>query len=47
MQKARRVRLIMYVVYVLVLIAGAAALYYFVPAEVVDAVRETYGGNAE
>jgi len=42
MTRARKVRLIIYLVYLLILAAAALALYYFIPADVIDAIRSTY-----
>lgn len=42
MQRARKTRLIFYLVYLLILAAGAFALYKLVPRDVIDLLRETY-----
>jgi len=43
--RARRTRRIAYLVYLLLLVAGAFALYKLVPAGVIDAVRTAYLGQ--
>jgi hypothetical protein len=35
----------MYVIYLLIVVAGLYLLYRLVPAEVVEAIRSTYGGD--